>query len=444
MPGGVDLNLDAPVLVGFGVTGQAVCQALVKRSFKPNVVDDRPSDTSKFIASSQGVELVEAPSKPQLDEIISGASILLPSPGVPDSHPCFAAATEHGVPIASEFDLAQMWDSRPLLTVTGTNGKTTVTLLVADALNQSGVTAVAVGNTDVPLVAAIDDENVDAFVVEASSFRLGHSYGFAPQVSCWLNFAPDHLDAHASFESYKAAKASIWSNRPGDSIAIANADDAVVADLAPMDALMFSLNDPAATWHVADGQLVGPGGPFVRVDSLQRCQPHDLANALAAAAVAHAGGASMDAITNVVKAFSGFRHRVELVGTWDDVAWYNDSKATVPHATRSAVAGFESVVLIAGGRNKGLDLSELRQAIPPVRAVVATGDAAPEITKVFAGHVPVEVAETMAAAVSTAADLSQQGDVVVLSPGCTSFDWYSSYTDRGNDFCDLVRKRHGA
>ncbi len=440
----LNLNLDAPVLIGFGITGQAVAQALVTRSYKPVVIDDRPTDAARSVADQLSLELVEAPSAIELAEIVASASVLLPSPGIPDSHPCFKAAADHDVPTASEFDLAQMWDNRPLLTVTGTNGKTTVTLLVADALNKSGIPAVAVGNTDVPLVAAIDDPEIEVFVVEASSFRLGHSLRFAPAVSCWLNFAPDHLDAHASFEDYKSAKASIWNHRPDGSVAIANADDQVVAELAPQDSSLFSLTDQDALWHVDNGELVGPEGPFVKVAQLQRTQPHDLANALAAAAVAYAGGATMESIATVLQSFSGFRHRVEFVGTWNDVAWYNDSKATVPHATLSAVAGFDSVVLIAGGRNKGLDLSELGDAVPPVRAVVATGDAAEEITQAFSGRVPVESAETMAAAVETAAILSQRGDVVVLSPGCTSFDWYSSYKDRGDDFCDLVRKRYGA
>lgn len=149
----------------------------------------------------------------------------------------------------------------------------------------------------------------------------------------------------------------------------------------------------------------------------------------------------MSAIVETLTTFEGLPHRVQFVGEWNQVRWYNDSKATVPHATLAAVGGFDSVVLIAGGRNKGLDLAPLRGSVPPVRAVVATGSAAEEVTTVFSSLVPVVAAASMAEAVEAAAGLARPGDTVLLSPSCTSFDWYSSYGQRGQDFMTIVSER---
>ncbi len=441
------IDLDTPLIVGFGVTGRAVTGALVARGHQPVVIDDRPSALAIDHAEQLGVELVAAPDADQLVALVGNASVLLPSPGVPDHHPVFDAARSAGCPIASEFDVAAAWDDRPLVAITGTNGKTTVTMMVTDALNRSGVVAVAVGNTEVPLVSAIDDETVDVFVVECSSFRLAHSQRFAPSVATWLNFSPDHLDAHATLRDYEEAKASIWAHLDPSATAVVNADDPVVARHRPAGATTVSFGAASidtgkgsADWVVHDHGVTGPDLE-IALEQLRRQQPHDLANAAAAAATARAGGATDEAIVAMLQEFDGLPHRVEFVGEQNGISWYNDSKATVPHATLAAVGGFPSVVLIAGGKNKGLDLSELAGSVPPVRAVVATGDAADEIAEVFEPKVPVSRASSMHEAIDQAATTAVAGDVVLLSPACTSFDWYQSYEARGDDFRALVLER---
>lgn len=435
-----DLPLDRPLVIGFGVTGRAVTRALLDRGHRPIVVEDRSGSDTAQLASAWDVELVEAPTADRLEEVVGASTVVLPSPGVPDHHPVFAAASRRQVPVRSEFDLAARWDARPLVAITGTNGKTTVTTLVTDALERSGRRAAAVGNTDVPLVAALDDPDTEVFVVEASSFRLGHTAHFSPSVATWLNLAPDHLDAHASLEAYIGAKAAVWRDLAEGSVAVVNADDPVVAAHAPrragIEVVRFGL--AVGDWRVSDGWLVGPDGPLVEVGALPRRQPHDLANALATAATALAAGATLDGLGSALTAFTGLEHRVQLVAEAGGVRWFDDSKATVPHATLAAVGGFDSVVLIAGGRNKGLDLSVLADAVPPVRHVVATGDAAAEVTAVFADLVPVETAADMADAVRRAGAAAGAGDVVLLSPGCTSYDWYRNYGERGRDFTRLV------
>ncbi|MCP3988485.1 MAG: UDP-N-acetylmuramoyl-L-alanine--D-glutamate ligase [Actinomycetia bacterium] len=438
----IETDLSSPLVVGFGVVGRAVGRALLLRGHQPVVIEDRPSATTRQAAVELGFELVEGPTIDQVAELMERATVLLPSPGVPDHHPSFALAAVAGVPVRSEFDLARMWDDRPLVAITGTNGKTTVTMMVTDALERSGRRAAAVGNTEVPLISAIDDEEIEIFVVEASSFRLGHSGSFRPDVATWLNFAPDHLDAHASLESYEQAKAMIWTDLVDDGTAIANGDDPVVVGHLPAGRCCqrFSVSDRTADWHVADGSLVGPEGLLMDISDLARSQPHDIENALAMAATARAAGASPSAIIDVLGSFQGLPHRLELVGEWDQVAWYNDSKATVPQATEAAVGGFASVVLIAGGRNKGLSLDGLGRLVPPVHHVIAIGDAADEVSAVFDGLVPVSSAGSMTGAVAAARSAAKPGDAVLLSPGCTSFDWYTSYVERGLDFCHVVRE----
>ncbi len=433
------IDLAHPLVLGFGVTGEAVTRSLVARGHHPVVVDDRPTEASAALVAKLGLELVSSPDLEQLRTTVGASTVVLPSPGVPADHPIFDVAVEQSKPIRSEFDLAAAWDDRPLLGITGTNGKTTVTMLVTEALNRSGRTAAAVGNTEVPLVTALDDDAIDVFVVEASSFRLAHSAVFSPTVACWLNFSPDHLDAHPTLADYEAAKASIWSSLPSGGIAIANAEDPVVRGYAPSGAVTFGLDK--GEWRREGEHLVGPDGPFVAIDDLPRRQPHDLSNAAAVAATAQAAGATLDAIAETLRTFTGLPHRLEHLTDHHGVSWYNDSKATVPHATMAAVGGFESVVLIAGGRNKGLELAPLRETVPPVRAVVATGDAGPEIAALFEDLVPVTQVQSMAEAVEVADELSCPGDTVLLSPACTSYDWYRSYVARGEDFSRLVKER---
>jgi UDP-N-acetylmuramoylalanine--D-glutamate ligase len=432
-----------PIVYGFANTGQSMTRALLARGHEVVVVDDHPSTDALAAAELIGMEVVERPSRAQLSQLLVDADALLPSPGIPDAHPVFDLAAENRVAVLSEFDLAREWDDRPIVAITGTDGKTTVTSLVTEMLERSGRRAVAAGNDALPLVEAIDRSDTEVFVVEASSFRLGHTAHFTPKVATWLNFAPDHLDVHRSLEAYEAAKARIWAELGDGDVAVANADDAVVMRNRnqTLRATTYA-TERDADYHVADGQLVGPDGPLMAIAELWRDMPHDVSNALAAAATAIAGGAQPDAVVEVLRSFHGLPHRVELVGEWRGVRWVDDSKATVPHATLAAVRAFDSVVLIAGGRNKGLDLAPLAEASDRIRAVVAIGEAAGSIEEIFAGRRPVERADhNIDEAVAAAHELAEAGDVVLLSPGCASFDWFESYRHRGEAFRAAVHRR---
>ena len=435
------------VVVGLGVTGRAVLDALVRRGHDAVAADDRPGDDARAAVAALGVELVEAPDEAKLRSLLTGAEEVVPAPGLPDHHPVFAVAADLGTPVRSELDLAARWDRRPIAAVTGTDGKTTVTELAAAMLRASGVAADVCGNNDTPLVAAIDDPAADVFVVEASSFRLLHSERFAPTAAAWLNLAPDHLDNHRSLADYEAAKARIWRWQGPDDVAIGNADDPVVLRhlrAAPARQETFGASG-GADWRVEDNALVGPAwGSFVDVDELPRRFAHDLANALAAAALARPVGAGPAGAAAALRSFRGLPHRLALVAEAGGVRWYDSSKATTPHAALNDVSVVGSAVLVAGGRNKGLDLSMLGSA-PSVRAVVAIGEAAGDIAAAFAGRgLPVVTAPSMTAAVAAAAELAEPGDAVVLAPGCASFDWYRNYGERGDAFAAAVHHLLGA
>jgi UDP-N-acetylmuramoylalanine--D-glutamate ligase len=453
------------LIVGWGVTGQAVCRYLrtdatdATDATEVTIVDDHPSVGGVGLAGAAGARLLAAPTEAQLAQLVAASAFVVPSPGVPLAHAVYRMADQAGVPVLSEIELA--WRrlvaagrggaGRPrLVAVTGTNGKTTVTTLIAAILAASGGRAVAAGNIGLPLLDAVV-QPTDVVVAEVSSFQLAFTEAFRPDVSCWLNLAEDHLDWHPTMGHYASAKARIWANQGDGDIAVLNAGDRAVMAAAgdpdqgvPAGVQRRTFSTAGeADFHVdAIGRLLGPDGALL-VDAarLRRALPHDLANGLAAAACALAVGATPEGCRQALENFETLPHRVQLIGEAGGVRWYDDSKATTPASVLAAVAGFESVVLIAGGRNKGLDLGPLAEAAPPVRSVIAIGEAADDIERAFSGRVPVIRAGSMADAVAAAMAESRAGDVVLLSPGCASFDWYHSYGERGDDFTRLVTAR---
>jgi UDP-N-acetylmuramoylalanine--D-glutamate ligase len=424
----------------------AAARALLAEGREVIAVDDDPGASPRDQATELGIELVATPDRAELSGLLCRADLVVVSPGVPASHPVFSLRT--GPMPISEVELAWQRSSVPIVAVTGTNGKTTVVTLVTAMLQASGIAAVAAGNIGHPLVEAVTAP-ADVIVAEVSSFQLAFTVLFRPPVAAWINFSPDHLDWHPTLQHYQASKARVWANAgPGD-IAVVNADDPVVASYAPdvarHGAAVVSFGTGRrGDWRVEDGALVGPDGEWVAdVADLPRSGPHDLANALSAMAIATAAGARTDGCRRVLLEFVGLPHRVQFVGEAGGVRFYDDSKATTPGAVLACLAGFPSAVLIAGGRNKGLDLGELAAATPRLRGVVAIGEAAAELVQVFNGRCPVAVASSMEQAVRQARVMAIRGDAIVLSPACASFDWYRSYAERGEDFVRCVRHAIG-
>lgn len=436
------------LVYGIALAGDALAQQLVQRGWHVAVADDSPSDAKRALAAAVGATLVGSPDETTIAQLVEQSTMVCPAPGVPETHSVVAAALRAGVPIRTEIDLAYEWEqqrpqgARPILAITGTDGKTTTTMLVAHILNTAGHHAAAVGNTEVPFAAVLDDNSIDVFAVECSSFRLNWLQSFRAEAAAWLNLAPDHQNWHTSMAAYEAAKARIWEHRRATDIAIGFADDPIVMrNLRAAGGVTRTFAATNADYRVQDGQLVGPNGTIAAVGSMTRALPHDLTNALAAAAlVLESGLADSAAVAAALATFRHPPHRIEPVGVIDGVRWFNDSKATSPHAALTAIRSFDHVVLLAGGLNKGLDLSSLATEKDRIKAVVGLGRSATEITDAFEGLCPTSVATSMKEAVSMADELAVVGDVVLLSPACASFDWYPTggYPARGDDFRQLV------
>jgi UDP-N-acetylmuramoylalanine--D-glutamate ligase len=305
------------------------------------------------------------------------------------------------------------------------------------------VRAVAAGNIGHLLLDAID-EDADVLVAEVSSQQLAFCEVFHPRVAVLLAVAPDHLDWHGDFTHYAASKAHMFERQRDDDLLVYDADDPVASRLArraPARHIGVSLAPDAANCFTArDGVLLAPDETeLARVSEMHRALPHDVTNALAATAAALEFDVAPDAVQRALASYATLPHRVALVGEASGVRGVDDSKATNPHAALHAVRAFPSVVLLAGGRNKGLDLSVLADEASHIRAVVAFGESAPEIERAFKDVRPVSRAASMHDAVGAAQRLAQPGDVVLLSPACASFDAYDSYAARGDDFAAEVR-----
>jgi UDP-N-acetylmuramoylalanine--D-glutamate ligase len=435
------------LVYGMAISGEAVARALHDRGVRVLVADDAPTDAKAAAAADVGADLVASPSTEVLDDLVARCDFVCPAPGVPETHPVIASADRQGKPIRTEIDLAYEWEQqrsggpRPMLAVTGTDGKTTTTMMAAAMLRCAGLKAAAVGNTELPLIAALDTD-VDAFVVECSSFRLNWLAHFRSEASVWLNLAEDHQNWHVSMHAYEQAKARMWShNRPTDVAVGFAADPVVMRNLAAATGRTCTFGTDDADYRLEGSTLRGPGGPIADRATMTRDLPHDVSNALAAAAIAiESGLASRAAVAEALATFEHPPHRIEPVGEFAGARWYNDSKATTPHAAITALRGFNDVVLLAGGRNKGLDLASMANEHRRVKAVVALGEAAPMIHEAFAPWCEVVEVASMQAAVAAAAGLAGPGDTVLLSPGCASFDWYpdGGYPARGDDFKRLV------
>jgi UDP-N-acetylmuramoylalanine--D-glutamate ligase len=374
------------------------------------------------------------------------ADIAIVSPGIPPTTPVVKALVSQGVELWSEVELAARLARCDFLAVTGTNGKTTTTSLLAAMLHEGGVASMAAGNIGLPLVDAVTSvPEGGAIAVEVSSFQLANTTSFAPKVAVLLNIAEDHTDWHGSVEAYTAAKARIIQNQTADDVFVVNAEDARAMDVArraPGRVLPFSalsIPESEASIGISEGTVRWRGEKVFGLESVSLRGQGGLEDAIAAAGAALEYGVEARAVKRAVESFRALAHRFQLVAEIGGVSYIDDSKATNPHATLAAVRGMSQVVLIAGGRSKGIDLSPLADTAPPVVAVVALGEAADDVEEVFSGRAPVRRAASMSEAVRVASEESSAGGSVLLSPGCASLDMYESYAARGDAFARAVQ-----
>jgi len=372
--------------------------------------------------------------------LLEGIDLVVASPGFSERSRPVVETLERGVPIWSEIEFAYRHLSRPVVAVTGTNGKTSVTEAAAAMLSASGLEAPATGNIGAPL-SDFTDTRYDVLVVEVSSFQLRFTEEFHPVAAAITNVAVDHLDWHGSAYSYREAKARIYANQTASDLLVYDIDDEGASKLAA---------DAVAELYPVSGRRVPEGGGGydgksllvgeVAVDTtdLVSDDPTHLVNLACAAALALRVGATAEGVAAGAIAYRPGAHRRTLIGEADGVTWVNDSKATNPHAAVASVRAHGPVILIAGGLAKGVDLSPLTEE-DNVRMVIGIGEAGPALVE--AAGERGRLAGTLEIAVEVAANAAHPGDTVLLAPGCASFDQFESYGARGDRFTELVRER---
>jgi UDP-N-acetylmuramoylalanine--D-glutamate ligase len=384
-------------------------------------------------------------------EKVTENDLIVVSPGVPQDSEVVNRAKTSGIPVVSEIELASWFTATPITAVTGSNGKTTTTSILAEMCRQGGLTTFESGNIGTPF-AKVVLENLDSeprnavHVLEVSSFQMEQIHHFKPDVAVILNLSPDHLDRYGSMNDYVEAKMRVVENMTGEDHVVYNLDDQFLCEILKTDAepapfsagssggLRFCLNETKIYDESRE--------PFIYLNEISLPGTHNVANFLAAATAAEILNVSKDAIKQVMKTFSGVPHRLEKLKTLDGVTFYNDSKATNIESVKVALQSFTApVVLILGGRDKGADFDELIPYLAGgVKLVITLGEAAERIEKTLSNNPPFLRAHSMASAVSLAYQNSKAGDVILLSPGCTSFDMFNNFEQRGNTFREEVMR----
>lgn len=415
------------LVLGAGVSGRAAARLALRIGHRVVVYDQRP------VTDLSGVGLVTGDWDPLT---LEGVDLVVASPGFGERSAPITDALEAGIEVIGEVEFAWRLVDRPTVAVTGTNGKTTVTGLIADMLTASGMRAPALGNIGTP-VSDWTEDPPDVLVLEVSSFQLRFTDLFHPRIAVITNVAEDHLDWHGSVAGYREAKARIVANQ--------DADDMVVFDALDPGAIAVASRSAARRVGVsADGServgVVGEdlvwNGVGVPLAQLGVDDPVYLTDLALAGVAALAAGGEPEAVAGVARGFTPGAHRRQQVAERDGVRYVDDSKATNPHAALASIAAYPSVVLIAGGLAKGLDVAPLAAA-RNVRAVVAIGESAPVLLE--AAGERGRPAASMTEAVRIARQLAEPGDVVLLAPGCASYDMFESYAARGDEFARAAR-----
>jgi UDP-N-acetylmuramoylalanine--D-glutamate ligase len=449
--------MTAPVLrgkkvlvVGLARTGVATARFLASRRALVTVTDRKPaSELAAAVAELNGCARLELGGHRR--ETFLAQDLIVLSPGVPEI-PELAAARAQGVAVTGEIELCSRFAAAPIVAITGTNGKSTVTSLAGAIMARTGRPTFAGGNLGAPLAGAIDTPAAKAggvLVLELSSFQLETAATLRPHVAALLNVTADHLDRYPSMEAYAAAKARVFAAQGPEDFAVVNADDPralAVARGVKARQLGFSSRRRLTDGGWVEGDelcLRLPGGELERYPAgeLHIVGRHNRENALAAYLCARLMGATPADVRAAAREFRPLAHRMELVRELAGVAYYDDSKGTNVGAVAAALEGFpRKVVLIAGGRDKGGDYGPLRAALAPLcRGLVLIGEAADRMAGALAGVGPVRRAATLEEAVATARALAQPGDAVVLSPACSSYDMFRDYKHRAEVFIAAVR-----
>jgi UDP-N-acetylmuramoylalanine--D-glutamate ligase len=441
------------LVVGLGITGVSTARFLKNMGAVVTVTDTAKEDEigdSVAAVRELGIKMELGGHE---NSIFESVDIIVLSPGVPHTLPQIQRAKDKGIDVFGEIELASKFIDQPVIAITGTNGKTTTTTLVGEMLKKSGFNVFVGGNIGSPLIGYVDrKEKAEIIVVEISSFQLDTIKSFRPKISVLLNITEDHLDRYSDFNAYVKSKCRIFENQnSGDTIVLNGFDPLIRKYTENINSrkLFFSgrkESEEGATvigksiklFYESDGKTRSPISFDLSGTSING--KHNVENASAACLAALSAGGTFEGIQTALDNFKGLPHRLEYVASVHGVKYFNDSKATNVDAVARALECFgERVILIMGGRNKGADFNSLRDAVQRItKKIIAIGEAKEDIKSSFNDLVQVNTASTMKDAVLTACAAAKPGDVVLLSPACSSFDMYDNYAHRGKVYCKEV------
>lgn len=421
-----DLNSKKVLVVGLGTSGQAASKLLLSKGASLWVTENNDNPKTRQTANDLTKKGAIVELGRHTEDLVKGKDFIVISPGVNSRHETVKWAGKHAVPVISELEFASWFVDCPLICVTGTNGKSTVTSLIDHILKNAGKKSVACGNLGVPLSdVVLNYKRLDFAVVEASSFQLEYIKNFKPYIGIWLNFSYDHLDHHASMDEYLKAKLRIFENQTEGDWAVVHYEELERVGNVKSKKIMFGGEDDSITGFS---------------NALMKGQ-HNYENILASVIAARICGIGNDIIKISVRDFKPLPHRMEYVASIGNIHFMDDSKATNVHAVIPAVNSLlKPIALILGGRDKGDDFSRLKEIIKKkIAFIVAIGEAREKIIKQLNGIVPIYRSSTMEDAVNCAYKNSASGTTVMLSPGCSSFDMFRDYKERGERFQEAVR-----
>ncbi len=432
---------DLHVIVGLGETGLSCAHYLKKRGISFAINDTRaaPPHLPEIKKYFPDIEL----SLGKLDEdLLERAAEIILSPGLSLKEPAIAKQVSKGKSVIGDIELFVRETTAPIIAITGTNAKSTVTTLVGLMAERAGVKVKVGGNLGTPALDLLTEKNTELFVLELSSFQLETTHSLKAAVATVLNVTPDHMDRYENVAAYQAAKKRIYKNCR---VAVCNRDDVLTEDENALRKFYFSLNEPNKNeFGISKNFLAFENNLLLATRELPVLGKHYQANALASLAMGHAWGLPMDAMLQTLREFKGLPHRCQFVREINGVYWYNDSKGTNVGATLAAIEGLGSeitgkIILIAGGLGKNADFSLLTSAIKKyIKTLVLIGEAAPLLADVFKNEAEIVFANSMEEAVKKSFDHAKKEDLVLLSPACASWDMFKNFEHRGDVFTQAV------
>ena len=432
------------LVLGLAKSGESAARVLNQLEAIVTVNDGKPFDENPAAQDllAEGIKVVTGGHP--LDLLEEDFAVMVKNPGIPYNNPMVERAMALKIPIITEVELAYLISESPIVGITGTNGKTTTTTLIADILNADGKVAKLSGNIGFPASDVASKSTADeTLIMELSSFQLMGIEAFQPKIAVITNLFSAHLDYHGSQDNYEAAKWRIQENMTADDFLVLNFNQAKLRDRATLTSAQvvpFSTTEIVETGaSVSDGHIYFKGDKIMAVAGLSLPGEHNGENALAAICVAKLSGVSNAAITRVLKTFSGVKHRLQYLGQKAQIKFYNDSKATNILATQKALSGFDNhtLWLLAGGLDRGNGFEELSADVADLKGMIVFGETAPKLRALAESlAIPVYDSKNVATATVLAYSKAEAGDTVLLSPANASWDQYKTFEQRGDLFID--------